>query len=219
VSKVNPVPDRPKIYHITHIDNLTRIVEHGSLWSDARRLQEDCQCTIVGMSKIKQRRLQEIEVTCHPGSRVGQYVPFYFCPRSIMLYILHRGNHPDLDYHEGQEPMIHFQTDLRSVVEWGEENGRSWAFTDRNAGSYCVSFCNDLANLEAIDWNAITSTDWRDPLVKEAKQAEFLVLDSFPWNLVQEVGVIDRRTLNRVSRILENVPHKPLVSIQRDWYY
>jgi ssDNA thymidine ADP-ribosyltransferase, DarT len=219
VSQVSPVPDQPSIYHITHIDNLTRIVEHGTLWSDARRLEEDCQCTIIGMSKIKQRRLQEIEVTCHPGTRVGQYAPFYFCPRSIMLYVLHRSNLLDLDYCEGQEPIIHFQADLGSVIEWAEKDGRPWAFTDGNAGSYCAAFYNDLANLEVIDWNAIAATDWRDPLVKEAKQAEFLVLDSFPWDLVQKVGVIDRRTLDRVSRIIENAPHKPLVSVQRDWYY
>ena len=216
---MSPVPDRPKIYHITHIDNLARIVEHGSLWSDARRLTKGCQCTIVGMSQIKRRRLQEIEITCHPGTHVGEYVPFYFCPRSIMLYILHKGNHPDLDYHGGQEPIIHLQADLRSVVKWAEEKGRPWAFTDSNAGSYCVSFYNDLADLEAISWNAISATDWHDPLVKEAKQAEFLVRHAFPWDLVQEVGATDRRTLDRVSRILENLPHKPLVRIRRDWYY
>jgi len=216
---VSRVPDQLKIYHITHVDNLARIVEGGCLWSDARRLEEDCQCTIIGMSRIKQRRLQEIEVTCHPGTHVGQYVPFYFCPRSIMLYILHRGNHPDLDYHEGQGPIIHLQADLRKVVEWAPENGRSWAFTDRNAGSYCVSFYSDLAHLGALDWDAIASTEWRDPLVKEAKQAEFLVFDAFPWSLIQEVGVLDRRTLERVNRILHHAAHKPLVSIERDWYY
>jgi ssDNA thymidine ADP-ribosyltransferase, DarT len=216
---VSPVPDRPKIYHITHIDNLKRIVEHGSLWSDARRLEEDCQCTIIGMPRIKRRRLEEIEVTCHPETHVGQYVPFYGGPRSIMLYILYRRNHLDLGYHGGQEPIIHLEADMKRVVEWAEENGRPWAFTDRNAGDYCVSFYNDLADLEVIDWSAVAATDWRDPLVKEAKQAEFLVFDAFPWTLVQEIGVIDRHALDRVDRILENVPHKPLVSVRRDWYY
>jgi len=90
--RVTPVPDSPKIYHITHIDNLPVIVEHGCIWSDARRLTADCDCTVVGMPEIKRRRLQEIEVGCHPGTTVGEYVPFYFCPRSIMLYILHKDN-------------------------------------------------------------------------------------------------------------------------------
>jgi hypothetical protein len=30
----------------------------------------------VGMTNIKQRRLTQIEVPCHPGTTVGQYVPF-----------------------------------------------------------------------------------------------------------------------------------------------
>jgi ssDNA thymidine ADP-ribosyltransferase, DarT len=33
------------------------------------------------MSTIKQRRLA-LPVTCHANDHVGDYVPFYFCPRS-----------------------------------------------------------------------------------------------------------------------------------------
>jgi len=40
------------------------------------------------MSTIKARRLYDLEVDCHPGTKVGEYVPFYFCPWSIMLYLL-----------------------------------------------------------------------------------------------------------------------------------
>ena len=29
-----PLPDRPKIYHIVHVDNLASIVVDGHLWSD-----------------------------------------------------------------------------------------------------------------------------------------------------------------------------------------
>lgn len=91
----------PKIYHITHLNNIGPIVQSGEILSDARMLAVPSGCTIIGMSKIKRRRLEEIEVSCHRGTRVGQYVPFYFCPRSIMLYILHMANHPDLTYRGG----------------------------------------------------------------------------------------------------------------------
>ena len=90
-------PAQLKIYHITHLRNLTQIVATGGLWSDAGRIERGLDCKIVGMSEIKRRRLEELEVGCHPATKVGQYVPFYFCPRSIMLYILHQGNHPDLE--------------------------------------------------------------------------------------------------------------------------
>ena len=79
-------PNRPKIYHITHLENLPQMVD-GVIWSDAERLRRKLDCKIVGMSEIKRRRLEELQVECHPGSMVGDYVPFYFCFRSVMLHL------------------------------------------------------------------------------------------------------------------------------------
>jgi hypothetical protein len=58
----------------------------GVLRSDANRIELGLECDVVGMSHIKRRRLQEIEVSCHAGNTRRRYVPFYFCPRSVMLY-------------------------------------------------------------------------------------------------------------------------------------
>ena len=113
---MSELPDNPKIYHITHVDNLAAIAHADKILSDARRLTSTTNCTVVGMSSIKRRRLEEIEVSCHPGTRVGEYVPFYFCPRSIMLYILYMANHPDLAYRGGQRSIIHLQADLYAVI-------------------------------------------------------------------------------------------------------
>jgi hypothetical protein len=92
-------PTNPKIYHITHVENLPSILAAGSLSSDARRIKQGLANTNVGMTTIKARRLA-LEVDFHPVTKVGEYIPFYFCPRSIMLYLLYRGNHPDLSYRE-----------------------------------------------------------------------------------------------------------------------
>lgn len=70
------VPDRPKVYHITHVDNLPGIVQSSCLWSDSKRLELGREVTVVGMTGIKQRRLEELAVHCHPSTRVGDYVPF-----------------------------------------------------------------------------------------------------------------------------------------------
>ena len=64
------IPDRPKIYHITHMENLPQIVD-GVLWSDAERVRRQLNCKIVGMSEIKRRRMEELEVDCHHGTKVG----------------------------------------------------------------------------------------------------------------------------------------------------
>ncbi|MBI2570453.1 MAG: DUF4433 domain-containing protein [Candidatus Schekmanbacteria bacterium] len=40
-----------------------------------------------------------------------------------------------------------------------------------------MAFRSRLADLDQLDWEAIASTDFRDPRVKEHKQAELLVRD------------------------------------------
>lgn len=218
---MTPVPAHPKIYHITHLRNLPEIVCSGVIWSDAQRIDQGLDCEIVGLSEIKRRRLQEIEVSCNPGTRVGQYTPFYFCPRSIMLYILHRGNHPDLNYQEGQQPIVHLQADLRATVRWAEANSRRWAFSDRNAGTFYTNFYNRLDQLNQVNWGAVQSTDFGNMTVKDGKQAEFLLWESFPWTLVERIGACNTRATQQVNQVLidTGTAHRPVVGVEPTWYY
>src|SRR5688500_18296866 len=101
------VPANPAIYHITHVDNLAQIAADGLLYSDAVMVARGGPPAAIGMSEIKRRRLYELHVKTHPNTRVGEYVPFYFCPRSIMLYLLHMPNHPELTYRGGQGLIVH----------------------------------------------------------------------------------------------------------------
>ena len=211
-------PDRPKIYHITHVDNLSSILAAGGLESDARRLAQEVGHTTIGMTEIKQRRLT-MEVDCHPGTKVGEYVPFYFCPRSIMLYLIHMGNHLDLAYTGGQRPILHLETDLYSVVEWARENSRRWAFSKSNAGAFYTRFKKNLDELNEVSWDAVAAQDFRDSRIKEGKQAEFLLHDTCPWKLIERIGVIDEPTAERVNTILRQNRHRPGVSVKPDWYY
>ena len=213
------VPTRPKVYHITHLRNLPGIIEAGVLWSDRKRIELGMGCDVVGMSHIKQRRLHEIDVDCHDNTRVGDYVPFYFCPRSVMLYLLHMGNHPELNYTEGQRPILHLEADLRAVVAWADQYLRRWAFTDRNAGTYYVDFYADLEQLDQVNWTAVRATDFRDARIKEGKQAEFLVYDSFPWELVERIGVLNAQVQEQVEEAINEASHQPEAQVKRAWYY
>ncbi len=213
------MPANQKVYHITHVRNLPQIVQAGVIWADAKRIELGLDCEIVGMRKIKYRRLYEIEVNCHPGTKVGEYTPFYFCPRSIMLYILHMGNHPDLSYTEGQGPIVHLQADLMSTLEWAKGHRVCWAFSDRNAGTPLAKFYNSLDDLDEINWQAVAATDFRGMMVKEGKQAEFLMYESFPWELVEVIGVRDATVVNTVRRAISQTGHQPPVQVKPQWYY
>ncbi len=212
------VPPRPKIFHITHVDNLPRILASGGLFADAVLSAEPMNVTGIGMSNIKRRRLQ-LPVRCHPGDVVGNCVPFYFCPRSIMLYILHCRNHPDLAYRGGQEPIIHLELDLFDVVNWADKTDHRWSFTLSNAGARYAEFRSTLNQLDELDWEAIASTDFRSAAVKERKQAEFLVHGFVSWNLVARIGVHSDVMAAKVRQILSTVEDQPQVNVLPEWYY
>ena len=99
------LPTRPKIYHILHVDRLASVLDDGVLWSDALVRERRVGGTTIGMGNIKRRRLEQNSLASHPGLRVGDCVPFYFCPRSIMLHLIWRANHPELTYRGGQDPL------------------------------------------------------------------------------------------------------------------
>jgi hypothetical protein len=215
---MTPPPEPIRIFHITHVDNLASIVADGYIWSDAEMTARVAPHAGIGMSSIKQRRLA-LPVTCHPDTRVGEYVPFYFCPRSVMLYVLHMGNHPELDYRGGQAPIVHLTATLDAAWSWAAQEGLRTAFTPSNAGARYTPFYDCAADLERLDWPAIAATDFRDPVVKEAKQAEFLVQARFAWDLVDGVGVLDESIRAHVIEALAGARHRPPVRALPRWYF
>lgn len=212
-----PIPDKPKIYHIVHVDRLPSIIANRWLWSDADIVRRSLPGTTIGMNGIKQRRLNELTLTSHPGLHIGYCVPFYFCPRSIMLYLIHQANHPELVYRGGQGPIVHLEADLYQTVAWANNQGMRWAFTLSNAGAYYFEDRCDLAQLGEIDWNAVQARDWRQ--CKEGKQAEFLIERQFPWELISRIGVCSQRIFGQVTTALQAAAHKPRIEIKSDWYY
>lgn len=135
-----------------------------------------------------------------------------------MLYLLHRGNHDQLSYRGGQIPIVHLEADLIATVAWAKHAGQRWAFTLSNAGAYYVEDRCDLSALDEIDWAAVEANDWSGPK-KEGKQAEFLLERSFPWELVERIGINPRANYRQVANLLPGNGHRPPVEIIADWYY
>ncbi len=208
-----------KIYHIVHIDRLDSIVNSGFLYSDAKLTVQNYVGTTIGINKIKQRRLNDIVLSSYPDLHVGECVPFYFCPRSVMLYILHMRNHRDINYRGGQENIIHLEADLYKSIKWANAKGRRWVFTDANAGSLYFNDYNDINSLNKLNWNAIYATNWRSSEVKEAKQSEFLCEDSFDFKLIERIGVINSDIYQKVQNILGGRKYSIRVEVMRNWYY
>ena len=212
------IPNQVKIYHIVHINNLPSIIADGYLFSDSEMRKKPNDGIVIGMNRIKERRLK-LQVTSHRNLAVGECVPFYFCPRSIMLYIIHMRNSADIEYHGGQAPILHLAADFYKAIEWVESNKLRWAFTTSNAGAYYFDDYADISELDRIDWQAVQTNQWSDRDIKEKKQAEFLVEQHFPWELVEEIGVYSQRELEQVNTIIGSRLKNIRVTIQKSWYY
>jgi len=213
-----PNPSRPKIYHIVHIDRLPSILQDGFLFCDRKISQKTNVGSMIGMNHIKQRRLYELTLSSQPGLYVGDCVPFYFCPRSVMLYLIYRRQSADIQYRGGQEPILHLEGDLHTIVSWAQERNLKWAFTTSNAGSRYFQDFADLSDLNKLRWDSIHTKYWSGEH-KEAKQSEFLLQECLPWCLIERIGVINKAMHSRVTNLITSQTHKPNIDVKRDWYY
>jgi len=68
-----------------------------------------------------------------------------------------------------------------------------------------------------VNWSSVGATNWKD--CREQKQAEFLLEEQFPWSLVEAIGVCSNAQVQQVSTGLNSTTHRPLLSVQRNWYY
>jgi ssDNA thymidine ADP-ribosyltransferase, DarT len=209
-----PANDDPAIYHITHVDNLGSIIRAGGLWCDARRRAQNFQVRNIAYEHLKLRRMQR-PIPVAAGGFLGDYVPFNFCPRSVMLYPVHKGH--DL-YSGGQASVVHLVSSARTAAG----AARPWAFTDRHAELGAALYFDDLDDLDQIDWNAVGATQWGgygNRIVKECKQAEFLVHESFPWTSISSIGVHNKLMQQQVQLIIATAKHQPPVQVAPTWYY
>lgn len=203
--------NRP-IYHITHIGNLPSILSARRIWSDAQCRDRGCTVHDVGYNHIKARRMRR-PVSIYPGQTLGQFVPFNFCPRSVMLFVLHKGHE---GYKGGQGEILHFASTVGKAIECG----RRWAFTDRHADLRYAKYFNDLGSESEVDWQVMPLQYWSsEDETKQRRQAEFLVYDWFPWEGITEIGVIDTIIQRRVENLLADSEHKPAVCVRPGWYY
>ncbi len=206
------------IYHITHIDNLPSIVENEGLLSHTASCRKGIRHTSIAHQNIQDRRAFR-KVPCGLGGVLHDYVPFYFAPRSPMLYTISRGN--VVGYNQGQTPVIY----LVSSAEAVEAADLPFVGADGHAVMEYTGFFDDLSSLEyEIDWEIMAANFWAndedgDRDRKRRRQAEFLVHNFFPWRLVTKIGVINTTIQAQVQGILQNVNYKPPVRVYSNWYY
>ncbi|GAB4208022.1 MAG: DUF4433 domain-containing protein [Roseiflexaceae bacterium] len=204
------------LYHITHVQNLASITSQSKLCCD-RLLDEHGLARIeIAYQTLKAKRSGR-QVPLPPGGALDDYVPFYFAPRSPMLFAISRDQIPG--YNEGQRSVVHLVLAAEDVVALN----LPFVFTDGHAYMEISSYFNNLADLSKIDWTIMKELYWTDTPEdgdrRRRRQAEFLVYREVPWSLVRGIGVIDNQIAEEVQKVIKDVNHQPKVVIRPQWYY
>lgn len=209
-------PDPTYIFHITALGNLRMILEAGELRAKRRLEQDDTGYTNIAHMTIQEQRTHT-PVPCGPGGVLHDYVPFYFGPRSPMLFTLSKGNVEG--FRDGQHSIIHIVSTLQSV----NAAGLRFVFTDGHGIMALTDFYDDLVHLDKIDWPLMRSRYWadtdEDPDRKRRRQAEFLIHERLPINLIRGIGVMNHQVKEEAEVLIKNVGLKIPVAVKADWYY
>jgi hypothetical protein len=152
-----------------------------------------------------------------PGGAPADYVPFYFAPRSPMLYVIHKGRVPE--YQDGQSPLVYLGTDIETIVSMG----LPYVFSDGNCASAFTEYFDSLDRLDMVDWPLMDERIWKNTPADgdrmRRRAAEFLVHNEVPWSALIGVATIDQDMARRVGAVLTRAGSHLPVRVRRDWYY
>ena len=204
------------IYHITHLDNLPGILDATGLCCESSIIAGQTSYRCIGYETLKDRRLQT-PVPIAPFGCLADYVPFYFAPRSPMLYAIKKNLVQNYD--GGQSPVIY----LVSTVESVAEAKLPFVYTDGHAVIALSEFYNQLKELPFVDWEIMKQKYWNDSEEdsdrKRRRQAEFLVHRFFPLDQVIGIGVQNLSVRESVKKLLTDNGHSFRVRVKNEWYY
>ena len=204
------------VFHITAIKNLESLIHSGYIYSQDSCGGHEVVPERIGYASLKDRR-SRTPVPCFEGTFLSQFVPFYFAPRSPMLYAIHQNQVEDCSY--GQEDVIHLVFKLDAI----NKANLDFAFTDGHAVMEISKFYKDLEDLSQIDWSLMRSKYWNDTEDdgdrKRRRQAEFLILDKVPIGLLAGIAVIGSDQQVLVKGILAKYGVSKSVKVLKNWYY
>lgn len=177
--------------------------------------RDDIEHVSIAYESVQGKRART-NVPCGPGGCLHDYVPFYFAPRSPMLYAIHKGL---VECPDGQNGLacIVSTTELILAASLG------YAFTDGHGIMALTNFYDDLSHLDRIDWAVMRSRYWNDtadhPDRKRRRQAEFLVHKFVPWKCVLGIGVNKTAAVATVRNLLGEFGESADIRVKPDFFF
>lgn len=208
------------ILHFTHIDNLASISAEGRLACDVSA-RAGLMRTEVGDPAIKDSRRRR-RIPIGPRGYVGDYVPFYFAPRSPMMYRIAYDHRDSIAgrYADGDRPLVYLAATVGAVVD----TGAAWVATDGNAANATSAFTTALDDLDSmVDWPLMQAERWNstvdDPDRQRRRMAEFLVHEEVPLAVFHQVAAYSSAYAAKAQATLGDHQLAESVAVRPTWYY
>lgn len=212
-----PRPRPTQVLHFTRIEHLSSILANGLL-SDSTAQARGLLTVEIGNRDIKAQRMRRV-VPIPPAGTVSDYVPFYFAPRSPMMYAIHRGNVPT--YQDGCGRLIYLVSSLEKL----EAAALEVLVTDRNAALSFAEFeqFGPTLSEELVDWELMKAPMWNNtpafPDRRERRMAECLVYGGVPWPAFAGIAVRTEAIAAEVREIVAAAALDVEVRVRPGWYF
>ena len=189
-----------RVYHVTHVRNLERIVADGEIRAGAR--------PEVDISSEHTRELRSL-ATVRPGVSVAEHVPFYLTPNATRWNELRTGAEGVFWSDAAREAR---PSDFVALVTTMAGIGPDVVIADGDAVSPVTRFATGAEEGRALLRRARAA----DP---ELLEAEVLAPGSIPVSAVALIGVSNDKIRARVKELLaESDGHEPRIAVYPPWF-
>ncbi len=219
-------PDSIRLFHITALENLPAVVAAGCLQAKNVLSLAKRSYTSIASESVQARRVKSVPVG--PCGVIHDYVPFYFAPRSPMLFSINRGN---TGFEPKQAGIVTLETTVSRAIA---HTPNQFVLYDMNASlGYSTAYAS-LQDLDKVAWELLHESPTLDTFCAywksksepehhaqrmEKRMAEFLVHQQVPLSAITRIGVADDTALEKLRLILSNSHLQSLIAVRRDWYY
>jgi|SRR5690606_26349000 len=202
-------------YRITHINNLSLLLQNGIV--NKNHPSAAGGYINIGNNEIIDVRSQ-VPVRINNYGMIGDYVPFYFTPRSIMLYNIITGYWSPVVAKRNRNEILVIRCLISDLVKLPQ-----WFFTDGQANKNLTKHYCNLADLNFIDWNCIQQSNFKndlnDPDRSRKYQAELLVHQQVPITSIESLNVFDVQSELAVNKILAQNNINLAVNIKPQYFF
>lgn len=199
-------------FRIVHIDNIPDILKYGLVHRDSPNASKSY--VPIGDPTVINTRTKKILPN---GSYLSDYIPFYFGPRSPMLYNIQHG----YGFVDKQNPqnIVYCVLVIQTIIE----SDINCIFSDGHALDSASSFYEkeQLKQLnDIVSYDDVYSKFWFNKDIlddrKRRKEAELLIKGDVPVQFIKGFVVFNQEAYNKMLSF--SVPEEKLC-LKKEFYY